>query len=339
MTRVLVVHARGGLGDVVLSTPVLQALAQGVPAAEVTMLVRSAAAPLVEHNPYLQELIVVREGEWDHGAPFRKWIGDVRRRRFDIGVVLWSKAPEAWLLRRAGIPVRVGQAGRLLYSFNYTHQVSIRSERGDVDSHWTDIQLDYARRLGVSVDGCVPTLVVPLVPVELPAGPLIGFSVGKGLSLTPDRWPTATFARLADRLAQAFQATVVLTGSPDEIDIAGAVARAMRQPHVNLAGQTTLSQLTTVMQRCDAYVCPDSGPMHMAAALGVPTVGIFAMRCEFPHRWRPFGSHTAVVRPAPVTCPIGCQKETCHAFPCYEAVSGDALVEAVRQVIRPQVRS
>lgn len=343
MTRILVVHARGGVGDVVLSTPVIEALHRGYPDPQITMLVRSGAAGVVEVNPFLHDRIVVREGVWDQGQPYRDLVRDVRSRRFDVGVVLWSKAPEAWLLARARIPVRVGQAGRLLYSFLYTHQVQVRSERGDTTSHWVDIQLDYARRLGLATDGLKPVLRVSAAAREQAAARLmdgtryIGFSIGKGLALTPERWPVDAFAGYANAVGEATGATIVLTGAPSEAAVVAAAAERLRVPFLNLAGKTGLLELAAVIERCDAFVCPDSGPMHMAAALGVPTVGIFAMRCEFPDRWRPYGGH--LVRPEPVTCPVGCQKETCATFACYRAVQSQWVVDAVLKGIGDRVRS
>ncbi|MHB2020580.1 MAG: glycosyltransferase family 9 protein [Candidatus Xenobia bacterium] len=337
--RVLIVHARGGVGDVVCSTPVLEAVRRGWPDASVTMLVRRGAAGIVEANPFLDDRLVVEEGTWDHGTAFRRLIREVRVRQFDVGMVLWNQAPEAWLLRMAGIPVRVGQAGRVLYSFNYTHPVKIRSDYGDSTSHWVDIQLDYARALDLPTEGLRPCVRVPQhVQVdgllEGLTGPRIGFAVGKGLELTPTRWPVDAFAAIADRMAAETGATIVLTGSPQEAAVVEAVATQMQAPRRNLAGRTSLLELAAVIARCDAFVCPDSGPMHVAAALDVPTVGLFAMRHEWPERWRPYGSAHTVVRPEPIVCPLDCRKETCPRFPCYRSLDPGAVAAAVQRVMR-----
>jgi ADP-heptose:LPS heptosyltransferase len=158
-------------------------------------------------------------------------------------------------------------------------------------------------------------------------------SIGKGLPLTVERWPVQQFAHIADAVADATDCRIVLTGSPDEKPLVDAVAACMLRPSLNLAGTTSLLQLAAVMSLCRAFVCPDSGPMHMAAAVGVPTVGIFAMRCEFPDRWRPYGDRCVVVRPDPIVCPVGCQKETCASFACYRQLSPAPVAAAVQQML------
>ncbi|MBV8222328.1 MAG: glycosyltransferase family 9 protein, partial [Candidatus Eremiobacteraeota bacterium] len=99
--------------------------------------------------------------------------------------------------------------------------------------------------------------------------------------------------------------------------------------HSVVAGQTTLRSLAAVLARADVVVALDSGPMHIAAAVGAPTVGIFALRTDLPMRWRPLGERVVVVEPT-YPCPPWCRKETCKTFDCYRALDPSLIVAAAR---------
>ena len=118
----------------------------------------------------------------------------------------------------------------------------------------------------------------------------------RGVSSHAAHWPSETFAAMGDALSQAFGAPVVLTGSQRERDIAQGIAAAMRARVYNAAGLSTLRSFAALAQRAIVVVALDSGPMHVAAAVGAPTVGIFALRTDLPNRWRPLGPQVAVVR-------------------------------------------
>jgi len=127
--------------------------------AEVIGWVNPAFRPVLEGHPAFAGFIDLSEKE-------SLWSGAQRLRRegFKIAVFPWSTSRQAWMAALAGIPVRAGQGGRLTYSFLYTHPVAVRSLAGDVTSHWSDIQLDYARVLGCAADAAdAARLMVPLV--------------------------------------------------------------------------------------------------------------------------------------------------------------------------------
>jgi lipopolysaccharide heptosyltransferase I len=102
--------------------------------------------------------------------------------------------------------------------------------------------------------------------------------------------------------------------------------------HAVVAGKSGLMQLSALLARASLVVALDSGPMHVAAALGAPTVGIFALRTDLPDRWRPLGPRVAVVRPS-YPCPAWHRKENCPDFACYAALSSVAVVDAARTVV------
>jgi ADP-heptose:LPS heptosyltransferase len=136
--------------------------------------------------------------------------------------------------------------------------------------------------------------------------------------------------QLARALGTAANAQVVVTGGAADRAIAGAIAAGGGA--ISFAGATTLGEFGALAQEARAVVALDSGPMHVAAAVGAPTVGIFALRSDEPDRWAPLGPRTAVVR-GTYPCPPAHRKETCPDFACIAALDIEAVVRALRGLL------
>jgi ADP-heptose:LPS heptosyltransferase len=272
-------------------------------------------------------------------------IDEVARRiggfAFSHAVVFWSTARVAAIVARAGIRVRVGQSRRL-YSWRYTIRVPVRTETGDKTSHWTDVQMDYARALGATDEPNDYRIIVPFGPADsahasaiierdAPGGTFVVWHAARGMRLDGVQWPVESFARIGDALGRQFDAPVLLTGSADEARVIGRIADQMHGRRASIAGQTSLRELAALLSRAAVVVALDSGPMHIAAAVGAPTVGIFGLRTDLPKRWRPLGDHVAVIEPS-FPCPAWHRKENCKTFDCYRALDERVIVAAARSV-------
>ncbi|MDQ7824154.1 MAG: glycosyltransferase family 9 protein [Candidatus Eremiobacteraeota bacterium] len=341
--KILIIHLAGGLGDLLLSTALLEPLRHHFPRSSVTMMVRDELREAVEGHPALDGVIGVPGGNLKGWGNLSRRAEALRKESFDTGIVLWSRVEEAWLLFLSGIPTRVGQDSRLFYSFLYTHRVRVRSEHHDTTSHWVDIMLDYARILGCEAEAPEVAIHVDGKSEERAgailaragwdgSSPLIGFHVGKGLPLDEKRWPVNFFAGLADAVAGRFGGRVLLTGSGMERGLVNAVATLMKQKPLNIAGETSIKELAAVISRCQVFVCPDSAPMHLAAAMKVPTVGIFALASDFPSRWRPYGTEYEVVLPPGRRCAKKCVKEHCNDFSCYHDIPVADVLDAIERL-------
>ncbi|MBV8366776.1 MAG: glycosyltransferase family 9 protein [Candidatus Eremiobacteraeota bacterium] len=334
--RVLAVCTAGGSGDLLAATPAISALARHF-GCKAYVLAAPASASLLEGHPAVEAILV------DDGAPIDEMVQRVKRYDFTHAVVFWSTARVAAIVQRAKIPVRVGQSSRL-YSFRYTVRVPVRTERGDRTSAWSDVQMDYARALGASPQPDDYRIVIELderdraeagelIASVAPRGRFIVLHATRGMPLDSVRWPVESFARIGDALADAFDAPVLLTGTPSEKPVIERIAAAMRNPNAVIAGQTSLRSLAALLARADVVVALDSGPMHIAAAVGAPTVGIFALRTDLPMRWRPLGERVVVLGPT-FPCPVWCRKETCKTFDCYRALDPVRVVESARAAMR-----
>jgi ADP-heptose:LPS heptosyltransferase len=225
----------------------------------------------------------------------------------------------------------------------FTRRLDIESARGDTMRHWVEIQLGYARALGCRTDGLGPHLAVSEAERRSagewlasrgvdPGRPACCLHVGKGLPLTFDRWPLAGFVRVGRGLVESgFQ--VVLTGSAAERPIVDRVARDIGPGATCIAGDTDVRALAAILARMAVVVGPDAGPGHIAAALGVPVVAIFAVKSDLVARWRPWSVRSRVVTTAPWVCPKRCIKEQCQRFDCMEAFDAGAVVRAARELV------
>lgn len=334
-TKILAACTGGGAGDLLATLPAVNALHRhfGMP---IDVLTTAYASPVIEGQPPVGEILLD-----DGREPLRSLATRLENRNYSHAVVFWSNPRIARAVQQAGIPARVGQARRL-YSFRYTKRVGVRSELGDRTSHWTDIQMDYARALGARSEPEDYRIIFSpnsqdereaAEVIERTAGdePFIIFHAARGITAGAAHWPSSHFARIGDALATRFRAPVLLTGSSNEAPLVALIAASMQQPAFNIAGHTTLRGFATLARRAVAVVALDSGPMHLAAVAGAPTVGIFALRTDLPERWRPLGPRVAVVD-SEYPCPPLCRKETCRTFACYAALSPERVVEAAQSI-------
>jgi ADP-heptose:LPS heptosyltransferase len=330
--KALVVCTGGGIGDVLLATPVMRALRTRF--AEVVALTSPAHHEILANQPELSEV-------WSDDAGFAAQAGRIAAARFDAAVVTWATLRSAALPFVARVPVRVGQARRL-YSGLFTHRVTVRSELGDRTTHWTQILLDFARAIDCDVNDPNPSFPLDAVARAeadrlLGAGgivePYVLLHPTRGIARLRARWPGGGLASLGRALIAHTGCALVVTGTARDAPIAAEIARSTGA--LCVAGLTTLGGFGALAERARAVVAMDSGPMHLAAAVGAPTVGIFALQSDEPDRWAPLGPRTAVVR-ASYPCPPQHRKETCPDFACVANLDVPRILAAVSGLVAAQ---
>jgi heptosyltransferase-2 len=323
--RALLVAAGGGIGDTLLAGVVARALRARYAAVDAVVL--PGHADLAAHVPALDTVIP---------------LGGRLPARYAAAVVTWATARTALLPWLARIPRRVGQARRL-YSGLFTERVVVRSELGDRTTHWTEILLDYARALGCEPAGAAPEFALrdqerhdaeTLLRVHDVRGPFYLVHPTRGLSAQRARWPASGFAALARRLVARDGVPVLLSGAPEDAALAEAIAGQAGRGVSTVAGATSIGTFAALAARARAVVAMDSGPMHVAAAVGAPTVGIFALQSDEPDRWAPKGPRVAVVRPS-YPCPPAHRKETCPDFACVRALDEARILSALDGLLVP----
>jgi heptosyltransferase-2 len=328
--RALLYCAGGGIGDSLVASIVARALRPKFSAVDALTLASHRAA--LERVPDFDAVLT------DDGGSESELAAMLRDRGYGACIVTWATARTAKIPQLARIPVRVGQARRL-YSFRFTHRVAVRSERGDVTSPWSEILLDYARALGCETGERAPHF-VPTREDESEAERLrasLGLVCGEYFVLHPTNaiaskrsvWPVEGWSSLARALMQRYGVPVTLSGSQADAPINDAiVGRAQNARITSIAGRASIGAFGAFARDARAFVGITTGSMHVAAAVGAPTVGIFPFQSDVPDRWAPQGPRTAIVRPA-FACHRGDTKENCPDYACIANLPIPRILAAV----------
>jgi len=310
--RALLYCAGGGVGDSLVASVVARALRRRFGVVD--------ALTLASHRAMLERVPDVDAVFVDDGGGERALAQRLEENEYQTCIVTWATPRTARVPQLARIPVRVGQARRF-YSFRFTKRVVVRSETGDVTSHWSDILLDYARAIGCDADDRRYRF-IPTAQDEREAGalaPSTRFVILNPCNAVASRrsiWPLDGWAALARALRARFAVKIFISGSPADAAVADAVARMVNDDAIeSIAGRTSLGTFGALARKADAFVGITTGSMHVAAAVGCPTVGIFPFQSDFPDRWAPLGPRTAVVRPS-YPCHKGDTKERCADYAC-----------------------
>ncbi|MDD5556501.1 MAG: lipopolysaccharide heptosyltransferase II [bacterium] len=276
--RNIVVRGMNWLGDAVMTIPAVRALREIFPGAAVTMLAPDNLAPLWENEPAVSGVIPF--GRPPSARRKAALIRRLRAGRFDLGVLFPNSFESALWLLLGGVRVRLGYptCGRRLL---LNRPVAERRGRG---RHQVHRSMDLARALGPVTVEPVPSVAVPAPAARradelLRAGgigtgePLLGINPGATYG-SAKCWPPDRFARLAALARDRLGLRAAIVGGADERTLAEEIRAAAGGGAVNLAGGTTIMDLAAVARRCAVFVSNDTGPMHLAAAVGTPVVAV-----------------------------------------------------------------
>ncbi len=349
--RRILVSRLDNLGDVLLATPAIHAVRESLPDAHITLHASPLGAPVADLDPDLDDVIVYQAPWMDperrlpqDPAREQAMIEQLRGGGYDGAIIFTSyhesPLPTAYLYYLAGIPLRhaasVDGPGSLLTS---------RHRHPDRLMHEVERGLDLVGGLGFRTEQT--DLVLRPRPGDLWAiearleglgarrdRPLVVIHPG---STTPSRtYPWEQYAAAADLLVGETGCQVVLTGSPGEVETVERIRRAMRQPSLGLAGQTTFPELAALIASADLVVTNNTGPMHVAAALKTPVVALFALTNP-PEQWGPWRvPHRLLYHPT--ACAI-CYARRCpvdHA--CLRKVTPRQVAEAAGELLGERTR-
>ena len=330
--RILVIRP-DRIGDVVLSVPVLEALRNRWPEAYLAMMVRPYTRDILIGNPWIDE-IIIDDPDHAHRGPtgFLKQIRKLRTRTFDTALMLLPTMRIAWMLFLASIPRRIGVGHTIYQTLTFTRSVS-RNQYIPL-RHETDYCLDMAEAIGVPVKTNRTSIFImdderacarSILNFETDR-PRIGIHPGNGHSAP--NWSPERYGDLAYQLQKQYKAQIVVTGDANEKTLAKRIQARTSEAVVSMAGQLSLRQLIAVINELDVLVSSSTGPMHLAGALGVPTVSLFCpLSARSPQRWRPLGDHSSILLPPNGEC------ATCDHGPMCDLsdISVDMALNAIEE--------
>ncbi|MGD0497811.1 MAG: lipopolysaccharide heptosyltransferase II [Bryobacteraceae bacterium] len=333
----IVVRATNWVGDAVMSLPAVRAIRDAFPEAHIALVARPGVADIYAREESVDRVIPYPRPK---GAGARwGFAARLRRERFDAAILLQNAFDAALMAWAAGIPTRIGYK-RDARGFLLTHAIRV-PERGDIPRHERFYYLELLRRAGVieripecdairlgGADAARAAGAKKLAEMGV-EGPAIGISPGAAYG-DAKRWIPERFAEAAQMVGQA--RAVLVFGAAAERSLCETVAGCLRGVGMktrNLAGETTLGEFIDLAAACRLFLTNDSGAMHVASALGVPTVAVFGATDD--NATGPSSPLARVIR-APADCAPCLLRECPIDHRCMTRVSARQVGEAALQL-------
>ena len=283
----ILVRAPNWVGDAVMAIPALETIRRTHPKYEICILARPVVADLFSEQPFANRIL-----QYDYRGHHRGWLGrekllaSLRKEKFSIAVLLQNAFEAAWLAWRAGIPERIGYArdGR---GFLLTKAIPVPRE-SEAPKHESHYYLELLHSAEWS-ESSPPISLIRLHVSDLArAGAESALRIAGArenawrIAIAPGAsygaakcWPPERFAQLADRLISECGADVIFFGTPEEKGITERIQSNMKLRAISLVGQSSMRDLAALFASCSVFIGNDSGAMHVAAAAGLPVIGIF----------------------------------------------------------------
>jgi heptosyltransferase-1 len=340
--RILIVKL-SAIGDILHTLPAAAALRRAYPKSWLAWLVGKAGASLLRGHPDLDELITVDTRAWctHWGTGLRHaWYVSrhLKRASFDLCVDFQGLLKSGVFTYMSGAPLRLGFPRQMCREPLSAVFTNLHGPVTAPDTHVVDQLVELLTPLGVTT-----TERRFLIPVT-EADELFAARVWRELGLRAEapvvmlypgaawetkRWGELNFARLSDALMRRFHACPLLAWGPGEEPLIQRILRATAYPPA-VAPATTLLQLGALMARCRVFVGGDTGPLHLAVAMGTPTVALFGP--SNPRRNGPYGAgHVVLHRKLPCS---HCYQRTCDHWECLPGIDVDLVVDAVGGLLK-----
>ena len=327
--RILLIRL-SSLGDIVLTTPVIRSVRAHFPDAYIAMLVAKQSADVLRENPHLDEIITFdRLAKNKNTGEMLRVVRILRERKFTLAIDLQRKFRTELLMSLSGAAERVGK-GRLC-----TARVR---ERGN--KHATAHYFDLLHAVGISaVDQRLEMFFASSERVDAAqrfdaagiteTGLKVGLFPGAGWKLR--EWMPERFAAIGDKLVQHFNANVLIFGGPRETELVHAVADLMDKRAFTFAGDLQIRELAACIEKCDLFLTNDTGPMHIAAAVGTPTVSLFGPGNHI--RFQPLGELHQTIRHAVPCSPCKQFTDKCKDNICMKGIGVDEVWQSVSRAL------
>lgn len=348
------------IGDVVLSTPLLASLHKVFPDRRLTLLVQKPVVPLVSGLPAVSDILVYDPDHRHRGwSGWRALIRELSERKFDAALVLQAPTRVAMAVRLAGIPLRVGPLSKPMTHLAYNR--GVRQRRSRADRHETEYGRELTERMvealapGTKMDGALgPTQISLQVAVREEARTWLDSHglgarrvavVHAGMGGSALNWPQQSYVELAWKLRESGVAVLVTAGPSEQLILDYFRGHFRKQeseasasdlaPVAYYGGSEAraVDFLAALFSHASVVVAPSTGPLHLAAALGVAVVTLYPpIRVQTPTRWGPWqkpeGSEVLV---PPVECPavFRCRGPSCPHYFCMEKITVEAVFEKV----------
>lgn len=325
--RNILIIKPGAIGDVLQLSPVIRALRRYYPESSITLVVGSkTTADLFRFNRHVSEAIIFdRKGAHRSFGEILSLWRDLRRRSFDLVVNFQRSNLMTWLLASASFPCPIlvyhKARSRTIHAVANYLETLLPLGASDSALH-QDMNLDLDP--GPEARKRISDIVSPYVGPEERLVALV-----PGASSPIKQWSAGHFSALADILAREHAVKTVIAGGPDDVRLAEEIAGRAATGPLKLAGKLDILELGALLERCSVVVSGDTGPMHVATAVGTPVVGLFGP--TDPARTGPVGHGHIVLQAQGVSC-VPCRDRTCRNrryLECMEKITPSEAAAAV----------
>lgn len=333
------------IGDVVQALPLLSVLRENFPVARIDWLVEEEAAAIIEGHPAVNRVFISRRRSWqnkilkgaEYGSVIREafqFVKGIRSFKYDLVIDIQGLFKSGILTGLSRGKRKIGLAGAREGGWLFLNE---RPVAVDIQKHAVDLYLKFAEYLGcrfTSWNGNIPFsqddkgLIDRLLNgKDHEKGPVV--IINPMAKWKTKLWEPERFALLANRLQDDLSCEVFFTGSENDRAIIEDISGMMKKKPENIAGKTNLKELAYLFTKSTVLVTTDTGPMHMAAAMGCPVVALFGPTA--PWRTGPYGRGHRIIR-AEVDC-SPCFKKKCDHVTCMKEIKVEEVFEAAKGII------
>ena len=327
------------LGDVLFSTATIRNIRRNFPDSFIACVIPSRCYPVLKGNPHLDEIIIFDEKDRHKGMLSRlDFVKLIKSKKFDMVFLLHRSLTRALICRLAGIPKRIGYYTKKR-GFLLTKKITMPK----IDTiHRIDFYLNIIEKAGLKVEDRYTEFFINhedenavvdfLKKNHLREDDFIAV-LNPGGNWGPKRWPKEYWGELADMLVTAFKAKIILSGSQNDLNLANQIKKIMKEEPVITCGVLNLKQLAALAKRSDLFITGDTGPLHIANAIGAKRI-IALFGPTSPSLTGPFPVKNTIVIQKDVNCKIPCYKVNCKDNRCMKAITPKDVLAEAKKILR-----
>ncbi len=334
----IIVRMPNWLGDAVMATPVLADLKSRFKNAKITAMCQSNIAPLLKNDPNIDDVLsYAKPNGWIHRVTHPEVIESLRRGKYDLGILLTNSFSSAWLFFAGKVQNRIGFDG------NYRNMLLNKSVPFPENMETQHLVTTYKMLLapvGVPISKNLPKLYVSFEESEIAddllnnlkinpkINTIIGINPGAAYG-SAKCWLPERFKALNERLLKDPNTYIIYFGDQAGTSLVNDICKETNDRVINLAGKTTIRNLMALIQKCSLFLTNDSGPMHIASALGTKLIALFGSTSDV--KTGPFGNSKIIHKH--VEC-SPCYKRVCPIdFRCMTKISVEEVYQEIQKLL------
>ncbi|MDI6731160.1 MAG: glycosyltransferase family 9 protein [Candidatus Margulisbacteria bacterium] len=350
MFKKILIIRPDAIGDLTLATPAIAAIKEKFPKAHIAVWVRPYNQAVIQNNPAIDEIIIddlydkIFKKQRIFPLKYLEWVKRIKAKNFDLAINFNGEFAYALIAFLARIPFRIGDRGKILYSWMYSHPALQHFNSWAI--HEVEHHFELLKPLNITIKS---NSVMHVYPAEkkieeakqllhtsgIPGKPLMAVNVGTGGANKP--WKAEYFVDLVKQLAQKYNTKIVLLGGPKEESLVAKMLSAVADSAVSLIN-LPLDSFIALVSLLDLYIGNDTGPSHIAAALNAPSIVLFTSKYQKPGRWAPWGNRHKFIKNIS-NCPYPCRSPSCKRDLCIDEISVEEVFSAACGLLEGEINA